>query len=103
MHGRLAALLIVAASAHAGAEPADYCSAENVVVSGFIDEIATTDPASPEIILERTSKCTVDAIRLEGAVPGNCAQGRKVTAEGMVQQSGDGTWTWLNADDVKCE
>lgn len=104
MRGRMTVLMIFATSVQAGAEPA-YCPAdETVEVSGYINEIVLTDPAVPEIILEQaSSKCTVDAIRIEGAVPGNCAEGGKAAAQGMIQQSGDGTWTWLNADGVKCE
>lgn len=104
MRGRMAGLMFMATSAQAGADPAHCLTDDTVRISGVISEIATTDPAVPEIILDRvSSKCKADAIRMQGAVPDNCGEGRKITAEGTVQQSGDGTWTWLNADSVKCE
>lgn len=105
MRGRMAIVLMVAAAAPAGAEPKAYCSGgELAEVSGLIDEIVTSDPAVPEIILDRSrGKCRVDAIRLEGALPGNCAEGRRVTGDGMVIVSRDGTWTWLETNEIRCE
>jgi hypothetical protein len=101
----MAILLSVALYTGVAAGPKDYCAGgENVEVSGILDEIVTTDPASPELILERsTGTCAVDAIRIEGAVPVTCREGGPVSGEGLVQVSRDGTWTWLEADDVRCE
>jgi hypothetical protein len=75
-------------------------------VIGVIDEVVTTDPSEPELILDRLGgKCLVDAIRLEGSapVPAACVEGRRVAAEGMVFVSRDGTWTWLVTNEVRCD
>ncbi len=105
MRIRSAALLLAAAPLPANAVSGTYCPAgETVEVSGLISEVATWDPALPEIILERsTGACAVDAIRVNGSVPDTCTEGRQVTGGGEVQQSRDGTWTWLDADEVRCD
>lgn len=103
----LTVALIVAAAAQAGAEPKGYCPGGEVVeVTGLINEVVTTDPASPELLLEQVrGTCLVDAVQLEGPqpLPGTCVEGRRVTADGMVFVSRDGTWTWLVTNEVRCD
>lgn len=105
MRGPVAILLVVLFSAEVAAGPDDDCPGGEIVeVTGILDEIVVTDPAAPELILERsTGSCAVDAIRIEGAAPDNCREGGRVSGEGTVHVSRDGTWTWLEAGDVRCE
>lgn len=105
MRIRLAALCLATVPLPANAASDTSCPAgETVEARGLISEIATWDPALPEIILERsTGACAVDAIRVNGQVPDTCAEGRHVTGAGEVQQSRDGTWTWVDADEVRCD
>lgn len=105
MRGCLIVVLFFALSAGAAAEQKDACFGDDpVVASGVIDEVRETDPAAFEIILDTsTGACAVDAINVQGGLPDACVEGRRVTGEGVVQQSRDGTWTWLETDEVRCE